>query len=615
MWGGDMRINKLTLLDDEMLTKLGWTENPDLASIIASDLARLQGVSSSSNGLCNYWINKLGNTGKRKTVGYINFTGEQGWTTSITSRMGVRFVASFDDIDDFDPEHLDDLTLDYPIKAITKNVSEVITQLFLEKSKLLIKTGRKYLIDNHEFEEYEAMGIRFINYCEAAKDDIITMDGTKISKNDHVYLEVVPVPLSYDFNARLVYCSIVPYFGEWNSHFGPLSSSDLLKKLNNQFLKSASDELEHQERTLAYPTKAITKNRYNFKYEPLSEEDIIQICIKSDIPVFVHGKTGCGKTERILALDPDLELVDFGCTSSDGFTGIIAKDFKTQKLCLYEPHWYKSLCDKSLEKPDFIHILFLEELTNASKDTQKVAFEVTLNKTLTNGGFHLVLPDNCVVVAAGNEASESRSATALSEPLFGRYAHVYIETNAENWLNWASKNHSEKRHLQYNPVDKTRPIHPAIVDFIRINGDQVLRTNYDGQVPNADPRKWALASRALYECGNPNVLRAFIGPSLTASFIAFTQLELLTVEDVLKDRVKPSDVPTEISIRWNSVFSLLNVSFDDVDKVRTFIKELGSEYLAVFDYYWSKGDNERILKLYNDNNASEQVAVKKLGTL
>ena len=60
---------------------------------------------------------------------------------------------------------------------------------------------------------------------------------------------------------------------------------------------------------------------------------------------------------------------------------------------------------------------------------------------------------------------------------------------------------------------------------------------------------------------------------------------------------------------------MLNVSFADVDKVRTFIKELGSEYLAVFDYYWSKGDNERILKLYNDNNTSEQVAVKKLGTL
>ena len=39
---------------------------------------------------------------------------------------------------------------------------------------------------------------------------------------------------------------------------------------------------------------------------------------------------------------------------------------------------------------------------------------------------------------------------------------------------------------------------------------------------------------------------------------------------------------------------------EHVDKVREFVKLLGNELLAVFDYEWSKDSDERIIKLYND---------------
>ena len=238
-----------------------------------------------------------------------------------------------------------------------------------------------------------------------------------------------------------------------------------------------------------------------------------------------------------------------------------------------------------------------------------MAFEVTLNKTLTNSGFRLKLPENAVVCAAGNEASESKSATALSEPLFGRFAHVYIETDSENWLKWALNRKKEGRQLLYKKHEENNTIHPAIIDYVRVNGDRVLRTQYNGVTPNADPRKWALASKALYESNNPNVLRAFIGEELTQDFIKFCKMRLITVDDVLNDRCKVEDVALDSSLRWYTTICLSTVDDENVDKVREFVSGLGKEFLAVFDYEWSKDNDERIMKLYSQSN---KALVKRL---
>ena len=37
-----------------------------------------------------------------------------------------------------------------------------------------------------------------------------------------------------------------------------------------------------------------------------------------------------------------------------------------------------------------------------------------------------------------------------------------------------------------------------------------------------------------------------------------------------------------------------------LDKVREFVAQLGSELLAMFDFEWSKGDEEKIMKLYKE---------------
>lgn len=609
-----MKIKKIGVFKEEQFKNRMINTLKDTGlSCFYSDLARItEGPYDEATGMGEYWIDGLpsNNKPRERSRKYIGSKGAVNFASIDDSKRGVRIVVDLKDIEGFDISKADEINFEYPLTAISGGVGQTITKMFDNKSKLLYKTGRKHNVDGTYYDEYEVLGIKFIKMqCKTSKK--LLTDGTYSEKDQPLYLRIDRIPFTIDEKAGLMYSDVVLFSQKIGQHKkDTFEETKVSKYLNEEFLQSINDEFEHKQACMVFEEKDTTNsNRYNFDFTELTEEDIIEICIKSNIAVFLHGKTGTGKTERMVSLDRNLELIDFGCTSSDGFTGIIAKDFNSKELFLYEPYWYKSLCEKCQREPELIHILFLEELTNAKSDVQKVAFEVTLNKTLTNSGFRLRLPKNAVVCAAGNEASESRSSNGLSEPLFGRFAHVYIDTDSDEWLKWALKRKQEGRKLEYTEHLESDSIHPAIIDYIKVNGNKVLRTQYNGTTPNADPRKWALASKALTQCNNPNVLRAFVGDEIAKDFIKFSKLQLVTIDDVINDRCTPDSVSTDASIRWYTTLCLTNVDDENLDKVRKFVGQLGNELLAMFDFEWSKGDDEKIMKLYKEQ---QPAYVKKL---
>ena len=44
---------------------------------------------------------------------------------------------------------------------------------------------------------------------------------------------------------------------------------------------------------------------------------------------------------------------------------------------------------------------------------------------------------------------DSLAANELAEPLFNRFAHVYIETTVDSWLDWAAEPASETEEIVY----------------------------------------------------------------------------------------------------------------------------------------------------------------------
>ena len=79
-----------------------------------------------------------------------------------------------------------------------------------------------------------------------------------------------------------------------------------------------------------------------------------------------------------------------------------------------KPTWLQRLEQKCEKEKDKLHIVFLDEITNALPSIQGMAFNIVLDREV-NGKWKL--PENARIAAAGNDLSDSLSANELAEPL------------------------------------------------------------------------------------------------------------------------------------------------------------------------------------------------------
>ncbi len=223
--------------------------------------------------------------------------------------------------------------------------------------------------------------------------------------------------------------------------------------------------------------------------------------------------------------------------------------------------------------------LVLDESTNALPSIQGIAFNIVLDREV-NGIWKL--PDNARIVAAGNDMKDSLAANQLAEPLFNRFAHVYIKTTAESWLKWASEHN----------------IHPAIYSYIAYKKGETLRSKYDGEKPNADPRKWEMASKMLYATGSPEMLRALVGEDITREFVQFCNQQVITLDDVINENYTQRDIQAlNTAERYATTMGLSQVDDNNLEKVKGFVTGLGAEFGAIFDALWTHGDESKLERL------------------
>ena len=254
------------------------------------------------------------------------------------------------------------------------------------------------------------------------------------------------------------------------------------------------------------------------------------------------------------------------------------------------PTWLKKLQSKCEKEPDRLHVVFFDEITNALPSIQGIAFNIVLDREV-NGIWQL--PENARIVAAGNDMKDSLAANQLAEPLFNRFAHVYIKTTTESWLKWASEHN----------------IHPAIYSYIAFKNGETLRSKYNGETPNADPRKWEMASKMLYSTGSPEMLRALVGEDITREFVAFCNQQVITLDDVVNGNYSERDIQAlNTAERYATTMGLSQVDEEHLDNVRGFVTKMGAEFGAVFDALWTHGDENRLERI-----AEAQLATAQMG--
>jgi hypothetical protein len=484
----------------------------------------------------------------------------------------------------------------------------------------LSKTGKLYTIndpsknvniDNKPFipkglYEYELSNAKYVRIESNSLGIASLSDGSVPGARSIYWVKVEPVRWIVDKYSNICITKKAIMGGIPFNHSakftGYFNDSDIVKYFDfyfsNEIKKSVVTKSKKEKKT-----KVTGKNNtvpYGFTYSNVTEEEIIKGAILSDVSVFLHGKSSDGKSARVKALDPDCEIIYLRNATPESLNGKSAYNSNTGEMIDIPPTWYKRIMEKCEKFPDRIHIVFLDEITNALHSIQGMAFNIVLNKEV-NGIWKL--PENVRIVAAGNDLEDSMAANTLVEPLFNRFAHVYIHTTAKSWLKWAMDS-SEEEYLPYTKEKKYPKIHPAVYAYILARGDTALRTPYNGQKPNADPRKWELASKILYTTGKPMMIKSLVGSEIAKDFCSFCKQNKLSIADVVEGKYNIDEIKKyDISQKYLIVVGLALCEDIHFHPVRLFVKKLEPELLSLFDSLW----------LQNNPDGSDMLSVAMAG--
>jgi hypothetical protein len=259
----------------------------------------------------------------------------------------------------------------------------------------------------------------------------------------------------------------------------------------------------------------------------------LKLHAKSKRPVFLWGPPGVGKSELVESVCGSYDnslLIDIRLSVYDptDLKGYPAPDLENKQMV-----WLPSVdlpTPEQAEQYDTIW-LFLDELNGAAQAVQAAAYQLILNRRI--GQYEL--PDNVVVVAAGNRDGDKGVTYRMPKPLANRFIHYEIRVDFEDWLTWATDNN----------------VHPDVVGYITfVKGDLY---NFDATSSDrsfATPRTWTYASDTLHELdilvdefGHEdvtNMIAGTVGEGTAIKFMAHRKISanLPNPSDILSGKVK-----------------------------------------------------------------------------
>lgn len=585
-----------------------------------TDLSILTGAYLYFGALARGWYWTQNIRGNEK-IGCINNKGEMVPTSSFLRRGTIRPVLSSTELltngtlkRDTTITGVDIVEFgEYPQYAAPSSMQQILETEF---SKGLKKTGNTYTFDDNKnpdyyykfmpvtYDEYEYGGKKYIRIkAQAYKDCFELSNGIKYLNDNHVWVEVTPVKWLVDNKNGLLIstrglASGIRYAGNGapdlkysTSEMKEYLDKYMLHDLTQNMVFIKADDMNKKRELTNIKTE---RNSYGLSFDNVSEEDIIKGAIESGVAVFLHGPSSEGKSARVKQIDPTCEIIYLRNASPESLNGKSVYNASTGEMIDVKPSWLKKLEAKCEQEPERLHVLFLDEITNALPSIQGIAFNIVLDREV-NGIWKL--PDNARIVAAGNDMKDSLAANQLAEPLFNRFAHVYIKTTTESWLKWASENN----------------IHPAIYAYIAYKNGQTLRSEYNGEYPNADPRKWEMASKMLYKTQNPKMLRALVGEDITNEFVRFCNQRVITLDDVLNKNYDELEIASlNTAERYATTMGLSRVDEQNLENVRDFAGMLGNEFKAIFETLWTHGDEKRLEIIAEAKLAEAEVGDKSL---
>jgi hypothetical protein len=218
------------------------------------------------------------------------------------------------------------------------------------------------------------------------------------------------------------------------------------------------------------------------------------------------------------------------------------------------------LPDEELASQYPIITLFLDEMNSAAPAVQAAGYQLILNRRI--GKYQL--PDNVVIVAAGNRESDKGVTYRMPTPLANRFVHLEMRSDFDSWQTWAVSN----------------KIHKDVVGYIGFAKQDLME--FDPKSASrafATPRSWSFVSQFLADqdatdAELADLIAGTVGEGIALKFMAHRKVsgQMPKPEDVLSGKV------TELKIKEISAMYSLTISM--CYELQEQYKKLGKDKLT-----------------------------------
>ena len=271
-------------------------------------------------------------------------------------------------------------------------------------------------------------------------------------------------------------------------------------------------------------------------------------------PLFLWGPPGIGKSELVETIANELGgiMIDLrlGQMEPTDIRGIPFYN-KEKNIMEYAPPG--DLPDEELASQYPVVVLFLDEMNSAPASVQSAAYQLILNRRVGK----YVLPDNVVIIAAGNRESDKGVTYRMPTPLANRFIHQEMKVDFVSWQEWAVMNKIHKDVVGYLSFAKQ-----DLYDFDSKSSSRAFAT----------PRSWTFVSQLLDDDSLDddtagNLIKGTVGEGLAVKFMQHRKVasKMPRPEDILSGKVTDLNVK-DVSAQYSLVISMCYELKDAVEK-------------------------------------------------
>jgi len=222
----------------------------------------------------------------------------------------------------------------------------------------------------------------------------------------------------------------------------------------------------------------------------------IQHSVNRKRPLFVWGPPGIGKSDIVaeVARSQNRPLIDIRLplmepTDMRGIPylaevkvydaqGNLVRDESNVPLTEKVFRW--STPSDLPTDPNSRALVFFDEMSAAPPSVQAATYQIILNRKI--GSY--TLPDDVVIIAAGNRVKDKGVAYNMPMPLANRFSHVTLAVDFDDWKEWALINR----------------VHKDVVGYLSFQPNDLNHFNpSNDSYAFATPRSWYFASELLQE--------------------------------------------------------------------------------------------------------------------